>query len=189
MRACRWLSACGVQAVLDVGAGAGKFCVVGALSTRMHFTGIEQRRHLVTAACSLADLYRASPRATFVEGTLDALDLTAFDALYFYNPFGENIYAESDRLDDTVELSRARFERDTALVTRSLEGMAIGALVLTYNGCGAQIPDTFDLLRSRPAPTNLLRLWRKERARSDGGYWLELDDSVLLRRRRVAPRR
>src|SRR3954469_15119917 len=29
--------------VLDVGAGSGKFCIVGALSSRAQFTGIEHR--------------------------------------------------------------------------------------------------------------------------------------------------
>jgi tRNA G46 methylase TrmB len=38
--------------VLDVGCGSGKFCIVGALTTEGHFTGIEQRKHL----CELARL-------------------------------------------------------------------------------------------------------------------------------------
>lgn len=33
--------------VLDIGSGAGKFCMVGATHTQGHFTGIEQRSGLV----------------------------------------------------------------------------------------------------------------------------------------------
>ena len=33
--------------VLDIGSGAGKFCMVGAVHTRGFFTGVEQREELV----------------------------------------------------------------------------------------------------------------------------------------------
>jgi cyclopropane fatty-acyl-phospholipid synthase-like methyltransferase len=33
--------------VLDVGSGAGKFCLVGALNTKAHFFGVDQRQSLV----------------------------------------------------------------------------------------------------------------------------------------------
>src|SRR4051812_11246359 len=36
--------------VLDIGSGAGKFCIVGAARTGAHFSGIEQRPHLVAVA-------------------------------------------------------------------------------------------------------------------------------------------
>ena len=36
--------------VLDVGSGVGKFCLIGALTTRATFVGIEQRENLVTVA-------------------------------------------------------------------------------------------------------------------------------------------
>lgn len=44
--------------VLDIGSGAGKFCLVGALTTRATFTGIEQRQHLVEVAQWIAERYR-----------------------------------------------------------------------------------------------------------------------------------
>ena len=36
--------------VLDIGCGPGKFCAIGATTTRGHFTGVEQRGRLVKAA-------------------------------------------------------------------------------------------------------------------------------------------
>ena len=35
--------------IVDVGAGAGKFCMVGSYYTGGHFTGIEQKQNLVRA--------------------------------------------------------------------------------------------------------------------------------------------
>jgi hypothetical protein len=39
--------------VLDVGAGVGKLCIVGALTTQGSFVGVEQRGHLVAAGRAL----------------------------------------------------------------------------------------------------------------------------------------
>jgi hypothetical protein len=188
MRISRWLEAHGVRSVLDVGSGAGKFCVVGALSSSsMAFTGVEQRGHLVDAAESLADRFGVATRTTFVHGDLDAVDFTRFGALYFYNPSGENMFPPGARLDDTVEVSRARFARDVETVQRLLERMPLGSYMVTYNGCGARIPDSFELVRARVAGNNLLRLWRKARARDHGGYWLELEEKTMLRTVRRDP--
>lgn len=182
IRVSRWLQARGAASVLDVGSGAGKFCVVGALSSRMSFTGLEQRGHLVDAAASLAERFGVSGRTRFVHGELGAVDFTRFDALYFYNPFGENAFPPSDWLDDTVEVSRTRLARDVATVERLLARMPVGSHLTTYNGCGARVPDSFALVHVKMAGLNPLRLWRKERESDDGGFWLEQEDSTLLRR-------
>ena len=43
-----------VQSVVDIGSGAGKFCVAAALGSGCRFTGLEQRPRLVAAARTLA---------------------------------------------------------------------------------------------------------------------------------------
>jgi hypothetical protein len=182
MRVTRWLSARGAARVLDIGSGAGKFCVVGALSSELSFTGVEQRGHLVAAARELALRFGVETRANFIQGDLDTLDVRDFDALYLYNPFGENIFPACGRLDDTVEVSRKRFQRDTTRMAELLGRMPVDSLLVTYNGCGARIPDSFELVHEKVAGICLLRLWRKARERSSGGYWLELDEATLLRR-------
>src|SRR5262245_4742094 len=58
--------------VLDVGSGAGKFCVLGALTTPGSFVGVERRSWLVEAATDLAAALGAE-RTTFLCG--DALDI------------------------------------------------------------------------------------------------------------------
>lgn len=181
VRVASWLRSRGVCSVLDVGSGAGKFCVVGALSTGLSFTGVEQRGHLFDAARSLAARFGVSDRARFVHGDFDTVDCQRFDALYFYNPFGENVAPRASQLDETVELGRARFNRDIATAQAVLSRMPVGAYLVTYNGYGGRVPDNFDLLQAKVAGLSLLRLWRKTREQDTGGYWLELDESTPFR--------
>src|SRR3954471_20676012 len=57
-RAADLLVASAYTRVLDVGSGAGKFCIVGALATRHgRFYGVEQRADLVHAAREAARHY------------------------------------------------------------------------------------------------------------------------------------
>lgn len=188
-RAASWFEEAGAQRVLDVGSGVGKLCVVGALSTLApSFTGVEQRPHLVAAARGLASRFGVQERAAFVEGTLEAVRFESFDALYFYNPFGENLSVDDqDQLDGTVELSSSRFARDVAAVQEILGRLPVGTCFVTYHGFGGRIPDTYDPVRTERTATSALRLWSRTRAESDGGYWLEPDDTMLFGQ--MAPRR
>ncbi|MCX5745177.1 MAG: hypothetical protein NT062_22045, partial [Proteobacteria bacterium] len=43
MRVASWLADLEVETVMDIGSGAGKFCVVAALAGTARFVGIEQR--------------------------------------------------------------------------------------------------------------------------------------------------
>lgn len=181
MRVTRWLEERGVTRVLDVGSGAGKFCVVGAMASKMTFTGVEHRPHLVRAARELALRFDVSQRISFVEGRFGDVPFDEYDGLYFYNPFGENRFPTADHLDDSVELGRDRFEREVNEVEALLARMPIGAHLATYNSYGGRIPDSYDLVHTKVAGHNLLRLWRKAREQGQGGYWLELEDATLLR--------
>ena len=178
--AATWLAAAGAVRVLDVGAGTGKFCVVAALSTDLVMTGIEQRGALVLEALSLARRFRVEHRCELIEGVIEGVDLAAFDALYLFNSFAENIYPPDAHLDDTVELSPGRLGRDLRTLESALARMRTGALLLTYHGFGGQIPDTFDLLREEEAGTGTLRLWSKNRTRAQGQAWVEVADEVWL---------
>lgn len=181
MRASQWLAERGVSRVLDVGSGAGKFCVVGALSGTMSFVGVEHRRSLVEAARSLATTFDVAERATFVHGDTSSVDFRSFDALYLYNPFEENLVASSQWIDASVDVNPLRFFRSVSKVEQLLSKMPIHSHVVTYHRFGGRIPDSYDLELARVAGTSLLRLWRKTRRADCGGCWLELDDSTLLK--------
>ena len=91
-RVADWLDEVGVKTVVDIGSGAGKFCVATALAGRCTFTGIEQRGRLVHAARDLATQFGVEDRVCFIEGTLRRDSLPDADAYYLYNTFGENLF-------------------------------------------------------------------------------------------------
>jgi hypothetical protein len=181
IRAARWLESHGVRNVLDVGSGIGKFCVAGALSTKMSFHGIEQRRRLVEGSRELATRFRVHDRVHFEHGNLDDGLPGKADGLYFYNPFEENLVAPAMWIDDSVEHSRANFRVSVERAEHLLHDARVGTLVVTYNGLGGRIPGNFRLCRARQAGSNVLRLWRKTDKPKSKDYWVELDDATILR--------
>ncbi len=176
-----WMEEVSAARILDVGAGVGKFCVVAALASDLHVTGIEQRHRLAVEASSLARRFGVSHRCRVLSGTLSRIDLAAFDGVYAFNPFAENVYPHHERLDETVELSSRRLREDLGIVENGLERMAVGGALVTYHGFGGEIPDTFELVRDEPIGTAELRLWVKRRRRSGGGVWIEVGDQVARR--------
>jgi SAM-dependent methyltransferase len=85
MRAARLLTEGKAARVLDIGAGLGKFCIVGALATRGLFTGIEPRPRLVLAARGAAARFGVG-RIGFVRGSVVDIDFRFFDGIYLYPP-------------------------------------------------------------------------------------------------------
>lgn len=160
LRVAKWLDDLGVRTVVDIGSGAGKFCVAAALACGCDFTGIEQRPRLVAAARQLARTFAVDDRVRFIEGTLGQCSIPEADAYYLFNPFGENLYPDA-RLDDAVELGDARYERDIALVEAFLEDVQVGTYVIKYNGFGGVMPRSFRPVRVDYELPNFLRLWRK----------------------------
>lgn len=161
--AARWLTEDGVDRVLDVGSGAGKFCIIGATSTSATFVGIEQRLPLVVAARRTAARLGVGVRAQFLHCEADAGFLAQFRALYLFNPFAENLYEAEYQLDTSVELSAERYGRDVALVEEALGRLPLGARVVTYHGFGGRLPSSFELVRERAAGSDRLCMFAKKR--------------------------
>lgn len=144
--------------VLDVGSGAGKFCFVGALTTPGHFTGVEQRCHLVEVARTIARHYGAS-RATYVHGDMRQVDWREFDAFYFFNPFAENCFRGDERFDDSVVLTPERREIDLRDAIAALARAPLGTRVATYHGLGCDLPKSYERVVQEMAGAGLLELW------------------------------
>lgn len=160
VRAAEWLDELDIRTVLDIGSGAGKFCVAAALASRARFVGVEQRGRLVQAARDLAVTLGVDDRVSFVHGTLDPSLATAVDAFYLYNPFGENLFGPADHIDAEVHLGQPRYERDVSLVEGILRAAHPGTYVLTYNGFGGHLPDTYEEVYVDRELPSVLRLWR-----------------------------
>lgn len=124
--------------VLDVGSGAGKFCIVGALASEGAFVGIEQRGRLVEVARAAARRVRAK-RCRFIHGDALAYDWRDFDAYYLYNPFAEH-YQVARAIDHTIELAPRRFVEYVESTERQLERARPGARLVIYDGFGGTVP-------------------------------------------------
>jgi SAM-dependent methyltransferase len=180
-RAAAWIAEANATRVLDVGSGAGKFCLLAALaSPSLRVTGVEQRVHFVTEAARLARELGIADRVDFVHGTLPDVEAARFDALYLYNPFSEHLFPTEARLDASVELSAERMARDVRALERVLDAMAVGAVLVTYHGFRGAIPDTFDLVRWEEIGDCMLRAWVKQRVRRAGFRWIEVDEGLTL---------
>jgi predicted RNA methylase len=153
------LKQAGAQSVLDVGSGVGKFALVASLAGGFDVTGVEHRPYLVATARVAAERYRAP--AKFICGRIEHIDPQSYDALYLFNPFGENLVTPAERLDHEVTLSEKRFASDVGLVENWLEEAPTGTSVVTYNGFGGRIPSSYELVSSRPTERHRVRLWTK----------------------------
>ena len=161
IRAAEWLDELNIRRVFDVGSGAGKFCVAAALAGRAHFVGIEQRARLVTAARELARTFDVADRVEFVHGNFDERFAPDADAYYFYNSFGENLFDADNCLDADVELSEDRYLADIAAAERLLRDAPIGTYLLTYNGFGGEVPESYSEVRVDRELPCVLCLWKK----------------------------
>lgn len=161
LRVAEWLSFAGVKEVVDLGSGAGKFCVAAAVASRCSFVGIEQRPQFVDAARALAHVFGVENRVQFVHATLSRGTIPLAEAYYLYNPFGENLFGPDEHLGDDVELSPERYQRDIVQTEEFFEAAPSGTVVIKYNGFGGRMPPSYEeVLVDREMP-NALRMWRK----------------------------
>jgi predicted RNA methylase len=161
MRAAEWLEEARARTVVDIGSGAGKFCVAAALASNCHFTGIEQRPRLVAAARDLARVFDVEDRVTFHVGALGETPIPEADAYYLYNPFGENLFGPQDHLDEDVELTFDRYARDIAATRELLLRAPVGTHVIIYNGFGGQVPLGYHEVHADHELPNPLSMWTK----------------------------
>ncbi len=180
-RAARLLARHGARRVLDLGSGAGKFCLVAAcLRPEMELVGVEQRPHLVEAATVAASRLGLS-NVRFHAGDATTFSWSEIEGLYLYNPFGENKCREDERLDHTVELSAPRFLADVGRVVGALAAAPPGLTMVTYHGFGGPIPASWELVAAEPTHTDWLRVWEKQRPGGDLlSFYVEDGDAVAL---------
>ncbi|MEK6782484.1 MAG: methyltransferase domain-containing protein [Bacteroidota bacterium] len=143
--------------VLDIGSGAGKFCLVGASHTKGHFTGVEQRFKLVELSRKLAESYSVR-NAKFINGNINAIDFKSFDSFYFFNSFYENIDT-INRIDDEVCLDTKLYHQYSTYIVGQFTALPLGARLATYCSPFTIIPSCFKLQDSLSGGT--LRFWEK----------------------------
>jgi SAM-dependent methyltransferase len=132
--------------VLDIGSGAGKFCMVGAVNTKGHFTGVEQRAELVDLTQSLTRKYSLQ-NIEFVQANITSIDFRKYNAFYFYNSFYENIDL-GNKIDDSILLNTSFYKAYTKYTLEQLAIVQPGTRLATYWASDKFIPPGFILIDS-----------------------------------------
>ena len=149
--------------VLDVGSGAGKFCLVAAQAQpATRFVGVEYRERLVTVAAELA-ARNGLANVEFVHADAFNLDWADFDAFYFFNPFGEQLHHGYWFLDLTIEFCPANYVKWVSAVRERLGQARIGTRVVTYHGFGGPAPMGYAMISEHTYGSDRLELWVKMR--------------------------
>jgi tRNA A58 N-methylase Trm61 len=145
--------------VLDVGSGAGKFCMVGAASTQGHFTGVEQRKSLHDLAIKTSK-NQHSDQLEFIHSNIMEIDFTRFDAIYYYNSFYEHIFKDS-AIDQTLTLDKNLYTLYTQFMREQLSKMPVGTRLATYFSFMDEVPEGYKVLAT---DFDLkLKLWEKKK--------------------------
>ena len=144
--------------VLDIGSGAGKFCLAAShFKPNALFYGIEQRKGLLDcseeAACKL-DLTNLS----FFHGNFTQLDFTKFDHFYFYNSFYENIKGTA-KIDHKIEYSLSLYNYYNSYLFNQLEKMPGGTRVATYHTLENHMPSGYFIVKTQF--NKMLKFWIK----------------------------
>lgn len=130
--------------VLDVGAGIGKVCAIGALSGEGTWVGVEHYAPLVESAAVLARSLGVASRTRFLQADAFSIDWNDFDALYFYNPFELQLFHDSEEIASPAE--------QVARVQERLAALPICTRVVTLHGFGGVMPSSFELLYHEVIP-------------------------------------
>jgi predicted RNA methylase len=162
-RATEWIDELGIERVADIGSGAGKFCVAGALFGTCRFVGLEQYAPLVSAARGLVDLFGLGDRVRFITGTLGTTPAPMADAYYFFNPFGEYRLGPDYPTEPDTACTETRYADHVAAAEDLLRGVRAGTWVVTYNGFGGRMPAGYRVVHVDRTLRGDLRLWRKQR--------------------------
>lgn len=160
IRAARLLGETESDRVLDIGSGAGKFCVLGALCSPARFDGAEIRKPLHQAALKLREEFDLERRVDFFESDAISLDWSSYNAFYLFNPFYEHI-ASSIRMEPALEFGMNRFEQYVRGVQAKLRGAPIGTKVAIFHGFGGGIPQGYRRILREAAGSDFLDLWIK----------------------------
>lgn len=143
--------------ILDIGAGAGKFCLVGAACTEGIFYGVEQRESLVDISNGIAQKHQIE-NVEFIHANIDQISFSDYDAFYFYNSFYENMDTTCP-IDHSILLSKERYYSYTEYLRQQLKQLPIGTRIVSYWSGWEEIPTSFDL--EHTACRGLLNFWKK----------------------------
>lgn len=144
--------------ILDIGSGAGKFCLAGAhYKPKAFYYGVEQRKNLIVHAETAREKLRIE-NASFIHANFTQLDFKSFDHFYFFNSFYENL-AGTEKIDDSIDYSSELYNYYSHYLYRQLEEKPKGTKLATFHSLEDEIPKSYRELNSEF--NNLLKFWIK----------------------------
>lgn len=157
-KAARFLASGPGAKVLDIGSGAGKFCLIGArLFPEIVFYGIEQRKDLHQVAVSVKGT-TGIKNVNFLHGNLTQFDHSRFDHFYFYNAFYENL-ASDGHIDQLLPYSTEIYHYYSRYLYKILDGKKSGTRLVTFHSLEDEVPPSYQLV---DATIDLnLKMWLK----------------------------
>lgn len=145
--------------ILDIGSGAGKFCMVGSVFANGHFTGVEQREYLYHLSTTILKCHHL-PNVQFIHSNITEIQFTDYNAFYFFNSFYENV-DKSAMIDRTVDAGIELYVLYTQYVNKQLSQMPGGTRLVTYWSNGKEVPSAYRMLFSDCG--GKLMFWEKRR--------------------------
>jgi Methyltransferase domain len=131
--------------VLDIGSGAGKFCMIGSACTEGSFTGVELRESLFATALRISKRYNLL-NIEFVHANITDIPFKDFDAFYFFNAFYENVSRLGvGKINNELDLSRELYDTYSFYVKQQLDEMPVGTKLVTYFSFSKEVPDSYHL--------------------------------------------
>lgn len=139
--------------ILDIGAGAGKFCTIGSVLAEGFYTGVEENERMVQVANKIIKKSNLTKVEMILSNVLD-LPFSEFTSFYFFNSFSKFL----DRANYLyLDQNQMLYKKYTSYVKQSLDGMPVGTRVVTYFSEGKEIPDSYAI--SLSLHDHKLKLW------------------------------
>lgn len=126
--------------IVDLGAGAGKFCLAAAARhSDVEWVGAEIRPALVAEARRLQAGFGLL-NCRFAEADITSSDLTPYAGAFLFNPFYEQLDASADELGDGLPRGRDAYRRACAALRQNLALLGGRFRLATYYCHGPEVP-------------------------------------------------
>lgn len=157
-RVANFLAADNDVRILDIGSGAGKFCLAAAhYKPKAFYYGIEQRKNLNVHAEIVRGMLHME-NVSFIHGNFTQVDFKNFDHFYFFNSFYENL-SGTDKIDDSIDYSSELYNYYSHYLYRQLEEKPKGTKLATFHSLEDEIPESYHELSS--SLNSMLKFWIK----------------------------
>ena len=144
--------------ILDIGSGAGKFCLAAAYyKPSAFYYGVEQRKNLLSHADSARKILRFR-NVSFIHGNFTQLDFRNYDHFYFYNSFYENL-AGTDKIDDSIDYSGELYNYYNMYLYKLLQQTPSGTKLAAYHSLEDEMPAGFQIVNVEM--DSMLKFWIK----------------------------